>query len=48
MNNNQNDINLNITQGACTNLKPVVVYSNCLEDKNRILSDNKGKAAIYR
>nr|YP_009744343.1 GIY-YIG endonuclease [Xylaria hypoxylon]QIE13211.1 GIY-YIG endonuclease [Xylaria hypoxylon] len=29
-------------------LKPVVLYSNCLEDKNRIFSDNKGKAAIYR
>jgi group I intron endonuclease len=51
MKNNQNNTNLNVTsllQGACTNLKPVVIYSNCLEDKNRILSDNKGKAAIYR
>lgn len=51
MNNNKNNVNLNTApflQGACTNLKPVVVYSNCLEDKNRILSDNKGKAAIYR
>lgn len=51
MNNNKNNVNLNTApspQGARTNLKPVVVYSNCLEDKNRILSDNKGKAAIYR
>ncbi len=45
MNNNENNLNLNITP---SNLKPVVIYSNCLDDKNRILSDNKGKAAIYR
>ena len=44
-NNNKKNINLNLTP---LNLKPIVIYPNCLEDKNRILSDNKGKAAIYR
>jgi|SRR5919204_3450991 group I intron endonuclease len=44
---NKIKINLNLAP-FCTNLKPVIVYSNCLDDKNRILSDNKGKAAIYR
>ena len=43
--NNNNKNNLNITP---SNLKPVVTYDNCLEDKSRILSDNKNKAAIYR
>jgi group I intron endonuclease len=43
LNNNNNENNL-----APSILKPVIVYSDCLEDKNRILSDNKGKAAIYR
>ena len=43
MNNNKNNLNI-----APSNLKPVVTYFNCLDDKSRILSDNKNKAAIYR
>ena len=45
MNNNKKNINLNLTP---LSLKPIVIYPNCLEDKKRILLDNKGKAAIYR
>lgn len=45
MGNNENNINLKV---APLNLKPVALYNNCLDDKNRILSDNKGKAAVYR
>lgn len=43
MNNNKNNINI-----APSNLKSVVTYSNSLDDKSRILSDNKKKAGIYR
>ncbi|GAA5110134.1 hypothetical protein GCM10023339_10730 [Alloalcanivorax gelatiniphagus] len=30
------------------NIKPVAVYCNCEQEKSRILSENKGIAAVYR
>lgn len=29
-------------------VKPIITYFNCELEKDRILNDNKGKAAIYR
>jgi len=31
-----------------SSIKPLVIYSNSLIEKDRILSENKDKSAIYR
>jgi hypothetical protein len=40
LNNNNNNLNLTF--------KPIATYSNCEIEKNRILTENKNKAVIYR